>query len=886
MTLHVPPPQHLNSALQQARRYLTRVVPWPQEGGPPAYVNLHWTFVPKQGKPDQKLPWTGRATRSVDEAVRTLAWASSLPDTCDIYVCLSTQREAQEAESKNKRKYLKPVRLAENAIAIKCLFLDVDAKEGPNGYKDVQEAAAALAKFYSDANIPKATLAVASGGGLHAYWVLSRALTPQEWYPRACALVEATKRHGLKCDTQVTTDAARVLRVPETFNFKTNPPRPVRIVAENDDYTVERMDQALEPYKVDATFMADNNAAVAFIENPALFPRRAPLPGKSDLSAGIETAMPRDQVRNCLDAIPNNKIDWNFWNNVGMRVYAATDGTEYGLKEWQRWSDTNKTVVNATDNCTDRWNTLQQSPPNRTGAGALIKQAREALKDPKWLPYASASAISPKSPGLQAGRTLPPEALPREVTTTAPNLAASDPLDFFRLPTDDVVSRINKEHFVLRTTGKIYRESQDGELSAIQKSDFRTALGGRLAESIDKEGNAKTRPAADAWLQSPHRREYAGLEYCPGDKGVRLNFKNLWPGWGIETIAGDCTVVLDHIHEVIAARDDDKAKYFLDWSADILQNPTTKPGVALILRGPQGTGKSGITRILARILGLRNVLVTSDKDRILGRFNSGLLNKILLVGEEMLFAGDRATTDKLKHLVTGDTFPVEFKFGDVLEAKSCHRLILTSNHEQVIQAASEERRFVTYDVSIVKRGDMSYFDRLFAVGDGRDDSTAAAFMHHLLTRDLTNFKPWKAQQLFAGDEALQKQKLLSLSPPLMWLREIIDTVEGQDVSGDCGWVDGLPYAKARSHGATQQCKWPSRFPRSQALDGFRAWCAKARPYGASEFTGSPERFWREIHKVIQKGQTSRQTGKGVRVVQIDLIDLKANFQKYLRGEPL
>ena len=89
---------------------------------------------------------------------------------------------------------------------------------------------------------------------------------------------------------------------------------------------------------------------------------------------------------------------------------------------------------------------------------------------------------------------------------------------------------------------------------------------------------------------------------------------------------------------------------------------------------------------------------------MLGRFNSSVMNKILLVGEEMLFAGDRATTDKLKHLITGQTIPIEFKFGDALEIESHHRLLLTSNHEQVFQAAGEERRFVVYDVSDARRG--------------------------------------------------------------------------------------------------------------------------------------------------------------------------------------
>jgi Family of unknown function (DUF5906) len=292
-----------------------------------------------------------------------------------------------------------------------------------------------------------------------------------------------------------------------------------------------------------------------------------------------------------------------------------------------------------------------------------------------------------------------------------------------------------------------------------------------------------------------------------------------------------------------------------------------------------------VPAIVRTIVGPKNVLVVNDKDRLLGRFNSSVMNKILLVGEEMLFAGDRATTDKLKHLVTGQTLPVEFKFGDAIEIESHHRLLLTSNHSQVIQAASEERRFVIYDVSDARRGDVDYFEKLYAVADGRDKRTVSAFKYFLLQRDLEKFRPWQQQQCFAADAALTRQKQLSLSAPLAWLQEVTDTVDGQGPNGDYDWPDGLPFPHAQSWNRQgNQSKWPPRFPRSEALAAFRRWATKAKPFGASEYTGSPERFWAEICKVIPRAQTNRQTSGGVRTVSIDLADLQNNFQKHLRGE--
>ena len=60
--------------------------------------------------------------------------------------------------------------------------------------------------------------------------------------------------------------------------------------------------------------------------------------------------------------------------------------------------------------------------------------------------------------------------------------AGFDPLRFTNLPVKDAVARINSEFFVLRSSGKIYRQGADGELNALPKQDFKTALGGRWVE--------------------------------------------------------------------------------------------------------------------------------------------------------------------------------------------------------------------------------------------------------------------------------------------------------------------------------------------------------------------------------------------------------------------
>lgn len=259
-----------------AQEYFAKVLPWPQEGEPPAYVNVHWT-IDKLSEKTGKHIWTGRAVRSLQEAVRTVEWAKSLADVRDIYVCMSAQREALPRKAKSGREYLLPIREQANVVALKSLYIDLDAKGGgKDSYDSVPEAAAALSEFITKMDLPKPSALVTSGGGLHVYWTFDRALNPFEWQPLAYALAEATKVHGLKCDTQCTVDSARILRVPGTFNRKLDTPRPVGLAGGRTglDYSVDRLARALEPYK-------------SVVPAPAL-PPRVPLTGVSDLSAGID----------------------------------------------------------------------------------------------------------------------------------------------------------------------------------------------------------------------------------------------------------------------------------------------------------------------------------------------------------------------------------------------------------------------------------------------------------------------------------------------------------------------------------------------------------------------------------------------------------------------
>jgi hypothetical protein len=292
MNQQLMPPQHVHSSVnvasnyQEARQFLAAVVPWSEDGQ--AYVNIHWSMK----KPDREgLVWAGKACTSLDEAMRMTRWAASLPETAGVYACMSTQSQCEVTTSQSGRPSRKAIRLQENVVALKSLWLDIDFKGGEYGYANETDAIAGLAGFIKATGLPRPTMVVSTGGGFHVHWLVDRPLPPAEWAVLAFALAEATKRHGLKCDVQCTVDSARILRVPDTFNNKYGAPRPVQIISSKDFvYLVDRLASALEPYRL---AVPKALAKHPFIENPELWaagPSPCALigPVADELGAGIE----------------------------------------------------------------------------------------------------------------------------------------------------------------------------------------------------------------------------------------------------------------------------------------------------------------------------------------------------------------------------------------------------------------------------------------------------------------------------------------------------------------------------------------------------------------------------------------------------------------------
>ncbi|CAB4124750.1 Domain of unknown function DUF927 [uncultured Caudovirales phage] len=229
-----------SSVLSSAREFATLVLPWEHDG---AYFNIHWINKGRNGG----TFWDGRSTQNIDEFIRTLGWLLKQADSKDLYVCMSAQAQTDVRTSKKGHTYNKAVRNGDNALALKSIFLDIDVKEG--AYETTRDALLALKEFVTSQSMPQPSALVASGsGGFHVHWALDQALPPDDWQVLANALANAARASGLLFDSQCTVDRARVLRVPETFNYKTEPPNPVSLMFSGEACSLDDLRAVLGKY--------------------------------------------------------------------------------------------------------------------------------------------------------------------------------------------------------------------------------------------------------------------------------------------------------------------------------------------------------------------------------------------------------------------------------------------------------------------------------------------------------------------------------------------------------------------------------------------------------------------------------------------------------------
>jgi hypothetical protein len=219
--------------LQEIKLFLGLLYPW-DEAGETLFKSVSWTFVGKEGE----LTFANYAAQRLDDLIR-LIQTRARRGGANVYVALGTQRTAL-IEAVSNDGFPKAKRVKANIVSFNSVALDIDVKAG--GYATTEDAFTALDDFVRVTGLPIPTMEVLSGsGGVHVYWCFNNPVPQPEWLQIAVALQQAALGYKLKFDPAVTVNPAGILRVPNTFNHKSNPPTKVRLNRE-EGHTFPRYD--------------------------------------------------------------------------------------------------------------------------------------------------------------------------------------------------------------------------------------------------------------------------------------------------------------------------------------------------------------------------------------------------------------------------------------------------------------------------------------------------------------------------------------------------------------------------------------------------------------------------------------------------------------------
>ena len=169
--------------------------------------------------------------------------------------------------------------------------------------------------------------------------------------------------------------------------------------------------------------------------------------------------------------------------------------------------------------------------------------------------------------------------------------------------------------------------------------------------------------------------------------------------------------LLRHIFDVWCAEDDIAYQYVIKWLAHAVLKPWIKMGVALVLVGAEGVGKSKIVEALGQIYGKHYIHVT-DMEDLLGKFNSHLADKLFVFADEAVPGNCKSLSGKLKGLLTEPSLRCEHKGFDTFYVDNYSNFIFASNNDHAIQAGESSRRFMCLSCTSKYRCNYDHFKEL------------------------------------------------------------------------------------------------------------------------------------------------------------------------------
>lgn len=307
------------------------------------------------------------------------------------------------------------------------------------------------------------------------------------------------------------------------------------------------------------------------------------------------------------------------------------------------------------------------------------------------------------------------------------------------IQSEETVEGLNKTHAVVFMSGQTFviteyvNEKGKPDIALCRLPELKQKYANKRVVIINLLNKHLDVSIIDAWMRDAKRRSYNGIVFAP--QGAPEDYYNLFRGFYVLPIAGDCSLYLQHLLDNICRGNLQFYEYLLNWMAHMIQRPGELPGVAIVFRGPQGVGKGVATDELGRLVE-PHYIALSGMEQIVGRFTGHLKDKLLVYANEATWGGNKSAEGALKAMITDPDSSVEQKFKDVVRIDNYKRVMVSSNEDWPVPVGKGDRRFFVLDVGSGHKEDLPYFA---AIVNQMRNGGSEALMYELMNRDLSGF---------------------------------------------------------------------------------------------------------------------------------------------------
>ncbi|MEM3063557.1 MAG: DUF5906 domain-containing protein [Nitrososphaerota archaeon] len=356
---------------------------------------------------------------------------------------------------------------------------------------------------------------------------------------------------------------------------------------------------------------------------------------------------------------------------------------------------------------------------------------------------------------------------------------------------------------------------------------------------------------------------YSKLDFMPHVKKDKC-ILNLFTGYECnknQAKPGELEVLLHHLRKVWCKDNDEIYDYLIKWFAWIFQRNESKTGVAIILHSPPGCGKSIIVDFIGnKVLGEKYYTKVNSWDKLLQRFNSHLMHKILICGEELstdnIFS-NKVNYEKLKSMITDDTLEIEVKYKEPIKIQNHANYVFCTNGSYGVSIERDDRRYFCLDLSSEYKNNKSYFKKLAAA---LNENTAHDFYEFLMKVNLEDFTPDHPPITESKNELIAQ----SLSSVHHYVAHLVEN----------DWCGILETTKVKANNTN------ITFIRTDNIwNDYIAWCASTNrnPFNQTN-------FYNKLNEIGFKKSRIRINGSRPNIFILDVDNVKQQIKAIIKDE--